>query len=166
MTNLVTEDDSMFVTLTGTATTENSAVAVTQINLPFSYLSSRSHLDDDTNRESSDSPARFSIMNDMLMSGSLAHTTKDDLINEARDTQDNPPYDVFAVDDVNNDVTEPVELCRIVSGLGSSLHASAIIDVPFGIMSMKASHFDAADTNTTHGIMVAIEVLDIYEMQG
>jgi len=160
------DDDDVKITLCGAATTEESSLSVTQVNLPFAYLSSRANMNADTNLENSVTPTKYSIINSMLTPGEVLFSTRDQLVEEARDAQDDVPYDVFAVDDVNNDITEPMELCRIVSGLGSSLHSSAIIDVPFGIMSMKASHFDAADTNTTHGIMVALEVLDIYEMEG
>lgn len=166
LTTIATEEDvDMKLTLVGAATSEDADLAVTQLNLPFSYLSSRGQVKDDTNVEQG-SIARNSILNDMLASASPDDDIVDNIRDIADSEQDNPPYDIFSVSDTNNDVTEPVELCRIVAGVGSSLHASAIIDVPFGIMSMKASHFDAADTNTIHGIMVALEVLDIYEMEG
>lgn len=166
LTTIITEDDvDMKLTLTGSAATENSDVSVTQINLPFSYLSSRGQIDDDTNRESG-TLGRNSILRDMLAPATLGTTTSDDLILEAKDAQDNPPYDVFAMDDTGNDIVEPVELCRLVAGLGGSMHASAIIDVPFGICELKARHQSQADTDVNSPILVHMEVLDIYEMEG
>ena len=91
--------------------------------------------------------------------------TTDNLRAEARDAQDNPPYDEFVVDDLNHDITEPVELGRAVCGIGSN-QGDVIVDVPFGLCRVRAVHHDAADTNVTHGGLMCVKVLDIYPMQG
>ena len=75
------------------------------------------------------------------------------------------PYDVFATDDTDHDITEPVELGRAVCGIGSNM-GSVICDVPFGLAKVRAKHHDAADTNVTHGGLMCVKVLDIYPMQG
>lgn len=166
LTTIMTEDDTdMKITLTGAATTEDAALAVTQLNLPFSYLSSRRHMEDDTNEELGN-VSRHSVLRDLLAPTSANVTVIDDIADEAKNAQDNQPYDVFAKDDVDNDITEPVELCRLVAGLGASMHASAIIDVPFGIMELKARHQSQADTDVNSPILIHVEVLDIYEMEG
>lgn len=167
LTTLSTHDDTdVKITLLGAATTEESSLDVSQVNLAFSYLSSRANMNSDTNLENSITPTKYSIINSMLTPGEVNHAVRDDLVDEARDAQDDVPYDVFAVDDVNNDVTEPVELCRLVAGLGGSMHASAVIDVPFGLMSIKARHQSQADTDVNSPILIHMEVQSIYEMVG
>jgi hypothetical protein len=92
----------------------------------------------------------------------------DDITAEARDAQDNPPYELVDLSDsgdVNHDITEPVELGRAIAGFGNA-YGSCIVEIPFGLADMKATVFDAADTAVNPSGLVCVEVLDIYEMQG
>jgi hypothetical protein len=105
----------------------------------------------------------------MLDSDPIATDSKhDDVIADARNDQDNPPYevlDISASGDTGHDITEPVELGRAIAGFGNA-YGSVIVEIPFGLAKMRATVFDAADTNVTPSGLVCVEVLDIYEMQG
>ncbi len=106
----------------------------TVLNMAHSYLLSRVNQQADTNLESEEGPAKFSVLQRMLSGdpSGAAHNTLDDVIAEARDAQDNPPYEVLDLSDsgdVDHDITEPVELGRCLVGPGSQ-YASMIIDRP------------------------------------
>jgi hypothetical protein len=58
-----------------------------------------------------------------------------------------------------------VELGRAIAGFGNA-YGSTIVEIPFGLAKMRATVFDAADTNVTPSGLVCVEVLDIFEMQG
>jgi hypothetical protein len=90
---------------------------------------------------------------------------KDEVTAFTRDDGDNVPYEVMATETTNHDITEPVELGRAIAGFGNA-YGSVIVDIPFGIADLKATVFDAADTEVTPSGLVCVEVLDIYEMQG
>jgi hypothetical protein len=103
-----------------------------------------------------------------LASDEPSGTRIDDITAEARDAQDNPPYELVDLSDsgdVNHDITEPVELGRCMAGLGNGF-GSTIVEIPFGLAKMRATVFDAADTNVTPSGLVCVEVLDIFEMTG
>lgn len=169
VSTMVTEADSDFnLKLTGIGLDEESAAAATAINIGHSYLLSRVNQQADTNLQAEEGPADQSILRGMLLLSEPNDGRIDDINAEARDAQDNPPYEVLDLSDsgdVNHDITEPVELGRVVAGLGNT-YGSTIVDIPFGICDMKAVHYDAADTNITSKVLVCVEVLDIYEMQG
>ena len=98
---------------------------------------------------------------------SATHT--DNVIDQARDGQDNPPYDVLditASGDVNNDVTEPVELGRLTVGGADGYSRSMVIDVPFGIMNCEAQHYNQDDDNEVFNPVWGVELLKITEMTG
>ena len=165
-TEISTErDQAMALKLVGTGVDEDSAVSTTALQIGFSYLSSRGQVAADSNLESSASPALFSVLNNMLMDSTLSDGTKDNIVDEAQDAQDNPPYDEWTAADTNHDVTEPVELGRAIAGFGNA-YGSTIVEIPFGLAKMRATVFDAADTNVTPSGLVCVEVLDIFEMQG
>ena len=163
VTSLQFENDTAIqLKLVGDGTTEDSALNMTAQNLGYSYLASRSTVPTDSNVESSSTPAEFSMLQQML---SPAFDTADDNIRDnARGEQDNPPYDEFVVSDTANDITEPVELGRAVAGFGNA-YGSVIVDIPFGIADLTAKMTQSADTANIQGL-VCVEVLDIYEMQG
>jgi hypothetical protein len=166
LSDFTTEDDVSFkLRLIGTGIDESAAASIADLGIGLSYLQSRGKVADDTNLETSTLPAKFSILNDLLDDSDLSLTFKDDIVSEAQDAQDNPPYDVMAVDDTNNDITEPVELGRVVAGLGNTF-GSTIVEIPFGLCTVRGTVHDAADTNITPSGLMNIEVLDIYEMQG
>ena len=163
-TEIVTEDDTSFtLKLVGLAATEDSDFGATAQQIGYSYLASRANLDSDTNRESN--IALRSVLGDMLSPASVGVATQDDIRSNAETEQDDVPYDVFANDDLNADITEPVELGRAIAGFGNA-YGSVIVDIPFGLAKMRATVFDAADTNVTPSGLVCVEVLDIYEMEG
>jgi hypothetical protein len=161
-----TEDDAGFeLRLVGSGQDESAATSPSVLTIGHSYLQSRAQVAEDTNLESSTTPAEFSYLQDMLDDSDLALTTKDNIRDSAQGEQDNPPYDIFIPGDTNHDITEPVELGRAIAGFGNA-YGSVIVEIPFGLAKMRATVFDAADTNVTPSGLVCVEVLDIYEMQG
>lgn len=171
VTQLVTQDDtSLFPVLVGTGTDTSSSVNTADVQIGFEYLSSRAQVPEDSNLESSISPTAFSILQDMLAPSSIELGTADDLINIGKNEQDNPPYDVFAAGDTNHDITEEVELGRMVmmpQGSGATLPQTQILDVPFGLMRVLMAHRDPGDNSgITDDLALGLEVLDIFEMQG
>lgn len=138
------------------------------LNIAHSYLMSRATVPSDTNVEMGETPAEYSVLNQLLNPRYQIDTFKDDVINEARNAQDNPPYELVDVSDsgdLNHDITESVELGRAVAGFGNA-YGSTIVEIPFGLCDLRAQAHDAAETNTTFNGLVCVEVLDIYEMQG
>ncbi len=139
------------------------------LNMAHAYLMSRINQPADTNPETTEGPALHSVLNAMLAGDSGASSAiQDDVIEEARTAQDGPPYEVLDISssgDVDHDITEPVELGRAIAGFGNS-YGSCIVEIPFGLARVRATVFDAADTNITPSGLMCVEVLDIYEMQG
>ncbi len=161
-------DDSLFLKITGPGLDEEAGAVGTVLNIGHSYLMSRKQVQSDSNLETDEGPADHSILRSLLLKDEPTYGRSDDLTAEARDAQDNPPYELIDLSDsgdVNHDITEAVELGRVLVGPGSQ-SASMIVDIPFGLAHIELQHYDAADTNTTHNPMWHIEVLDIFEMQG
>jgi hypothetical protein len=167
-TDFGTEDDNSFgFTLCGTATTEEALMNISDQNLAYSYLVSRSTVPADSNLESSNIPALFSIFNAMEEDTNFEITSKDDIVGHVRDNQDNPPYDEIVVDDLTNDAWEECELGRVVTTPASTMTQSTIIDVPFGLMRVLACNRDPGDNSgVVDDLTLSLEVLDIYPMQG
>ncbi len=179
LSQFTTEDDvEFYLTLVGQGQDESSAVSVNSLQIGFSYLSSRAKVPDDSNLESSAGPAKYSLLNDLLDDSDLQVTYKDDVVGTAQDEQDNPPYDIWAADDTNHDITEEVELGRLCLSPQGSMNSNAagvvgtgpqttILDVPFGIMRVLMAHRDPGDNSgITDDLALGLEVLDIFEMQG
>lgn len=168
-TTIVTGADAgVQLKLVGLGLDEESSAAATALNIGHSFLMSRKQVHSDTNVEASEGPADLSILRSLLADDEPSGSRIDDITAEARDAQDNPPYELVDLSDsgdVNHDITEPVELGRAIAGFGNA-YGSVIVEIPFGIAKMKATVFDAADTNVTPSGLVCVEVLDIYEMQG
>ena len=161
-------DDSFVLKLVGIGVDESSTGAATAWNVAHSYLNSRATVPADSNLESSSTPAEHSILREMILDSSgsrLSDSRTDDLMDDAQDQQDNPPYDEFLPGDTNHDITEPVELGRCVTGVANGI-GQVIVDIPFGLASLKATHYDAADTAITTDFTTCVEVLDIFPMQG
>ena len=158
-------DTSVFMKITGVGIDEQSADDATALNIGFSYLSSRSSVPSDSNEESDSALARFSILNNLLSDSPASIAVSDDVRDAAKQEGDNPPYDEWTSDDVNHDITESVELGRAIAGFGNA-YGSTIVEIPFGLAELKATVYDAADTNVNPSGLVCVEVLDIYEMQG
>ena len=150
LSELITEQDlSLALKLTGIGLDETAAAAsATALQIGHSYLMSRSSMKEDTNLESSETPAAGSILNALLRDSIHNPSIMDNVVNEAQDAQDNLPYELLVADssgDVNHDITEPVELGRLIAQACAPI-SEVIIDVPFGIFEVKAQHFDAGDT--------------------
>jgi hypothetical protein len=161
-------DVGTFLCLVGAGADEETTATSTQLNIAHSYLMSRKQPLADSNLETDEGPADLSILRSLLADAEPSGSRIDDINAEARDAQDNPPYELIDLSDsgdVNNDITEPVELGRCLVGPGAQ-YSSMIIDVPFGLCDLYLQHYDAVDTNTGHNPMYTVEVLDIYEMQG
>ncbi len=158
------QDNSYQVRVVGAAVDETAATTGTVFSLNGMYLNSRANQLADTNPETDDTPAKYSHINFML--GDLSIDEQHDVaIGNIQDEQDNPPYDVWAVDDLNNDITEPVELGRCIAGPGSGV-GTIIADVPFGLAEIHARHAGALDQTIVDPVAFSVEVLDIFEMQG
>ena len=162
-----TEGDQGFsLKLLGVAADEDGSqpnAAAYQIGA--SYLASRAQVPADSNLESTDTPAEFSALNDLLGSSLGVSTIDDNIKVDMQGQGDNPPYDEYTPGDTSHDITEPVEAGRIIMTAGATV-ASCVFDVPFGIFSVAAQHYDHADTNITDAVAYAVKVTDIYPMQG
>ncbi len=159
-------DNEYKLALTCDGVDEDSAHSVGVVNIAHAYLSSRSTVPLDSNEESSEVPAQFSHLEQLLRPTNLESGTEESYIRtDVVNDQDNPPYEVFATESLNHDITEPVELGRCIAGTGTA-YGSAIVDIPFGIAGLRATVYNAADTNITPNFSVGVEVLDIFEMQG
>ena len=148
---------------------DTNAFSGGHLSIGHSYLVSRANQEADTNLESEEGPAEFSVLNTMLKSATDTNTTTAAAIREAaRNDQDNPPYEVLDLSssgDVSHDITEPVELGRAVAGYGN-VYGSTIVEIPFGLAKLTARVHDANDTAINPSCLVCVEVLDIFEMQG
>ena len=169
--DITTDDDaSIALKLVGPSDINEEAGATgTVLNIAHSYLMSRNQVPLDTNPQMDETPAEFSVLNQMLNpTGFALDSFKDDVILEAETAQDNPPYELIDVSDtgdLNHDITEPVELGRAIAGFGNS-YGSMIVDIPFGIGEFKSVVYQATDPTITPKGLICLEVLDIYEMQG
>lgn len=165
LTDLFTESDTsgFKLKLVGQHLDEEGGNTATAVHIGQSYLASRSHVPADSNLESSESPQKFSILNEMLRDGQTSGVD-DNVIVEMRDQGDNPPYEVDP-DNANSDITESIELGRAVVSLARPT-ASVTVDVPFGICTLKgAVDLDGTSTDEPNGLVQA-KVLKIFEMQG
>jgi hypothetical protein len=159
------QDADYQLKLVGLGLDEDTATSVTAMQIGLSYLQSRRPPPDDSNLETSEGPAEFSHLNRLLSTTAEYSATADDIHDDVQALGDSVPYDNYTTEDVNNDITEPVELGRAIAGLGNA-YGSVIVDIPFGIANLRLTHYDAADTNITSSPCIAVEVLDIFEMQG
>ena len=158
-------DSSVYLKLVGQVIDEQSADDATALQIGFSYLTSRGQVPADSNEEADAALSRFGILNTLLSSESGNVAITDDVRDAAKGEGDNPPYDEWASNDVDHDITEPVELGRAVAGLGNT-YGSMLVDIPFGLARARATVHDAVDTNVTPSGLMCVEVLDIFEMQG
>lgn len=165
-TVLHTEDDpgGFTLKLVGVGLDADSDVAATGVQIGQSYLTSRATVPDDSNLESSAVPGELSILADMLTDVEQHSNLVDDVRETAADDQDNPPYELITANSPAHDITEPVELGRLIVGRGN-LRDSMVIDIPFGLCEFTARVTNAATTSDTGGL-ISLEVLKIFEMQG
>jgi hypothetical protein len=136
---------------------EEASVSAATFNLATAYLNSRKPVafDDQTD---ADTPAAYSIIRDMFMNYQAA--TDDEVLTIAETTQDHPPYDA---DDVDGPFTQCVEQGRCHTGQGTASISSIVVDVPFGLLQLKARRWNAAATGNFD---FRVDVLGVSEMQG
>ncbi len=171
VTNLSYEGDTAFqLMLVGAGDDEHSdAFSGSVLSIGHSYLLSRSNQLSDTNLQINEGPAQFSVLQNMLDDND--NTATDSVITtDARDDQDNPPYEVLdmsASGDTGHDITEPVELGRCLSSANAAV-GSTIVDIPFGLARLTARAYTSESTSGVDSVrgLIHAEVLDIYEMQG
>ncbi len=144
-------------------TQESHIQLVTADGLLSMYLDSRKQIRADSNEDSDsiNQPTDDSLIR-RLLSPTLGISARDDEITAlARDEQDNPPYQL----DNDGDATKLVEVARLFIGPEAGLTATAIVDLPYGMLEMQALNaYKDAGQNLTEGFDVRIEVLGIYEM--
>jgi len=172
VSSLSYENDASFqLRLIGAGDDEESdSFAGTDLQIGHAYLLARANQPADTNVQTNETPAKFSVLRRMLSGDpSFTQNVQDDIVNEARSAQDNPPYEVLDISDsgdVNHDITEPVELGRLTVGGGDGFTRSMVIDVPFGIMDVSVQHYSQADENEVFDPVWSVELLKISEMTG
>lgn len=164
------EDNEFSLTLVGTGDAEDTdSFTGNSLSIGHSYLLSRVQIPEDSNQEASNGPAKFSTLNHMLNYTDTDVDNQDDVIEEANNAQDNPPYDniesLASAQELYNDITETVEAGRLVSSVGSGV-GSVICDIPFGLANIRVRHFGATDQNIIQPVLMKAEVLQMYEMQG
>ncbi len=160
-------DNEYKLALNAPGVDEDSTHSATVINPAHSYLSSRPTVPTDSNLESSEVPAIYSHLVQLLSPTNLESGSEEAYIRaDAQSEQDNPPYEVFATETTAHDITEPVELGRIVTRLDSNASGSMIVDIPFGLSYVSARHHDIADADITNSNLFTVEVLKITPMQG
>ncbi len=171
VSNLVYEnDDSFQLGLVGSGDDEETNTFTgSYMSIGHAYLCSRANMPADTNPQTSETPAKFSVLRRLLSPDpSITSGSQDNITANARDEQDNPPYEVLDISDsgdIDHDITEPVELGRCSVELGA-VSKSMIIDVPFGIMDVRLQHYSQSDHNETLDPVWGVELLKISEMQG
>ncbi len=159
------QDATYQLKIVGVGVDEDSTTDNAALNVGYSYLMSRTPPPEDSNLETSEGPAEYSHLNRLLSETADYSARTDDIHDDVQALGDAPPYDNWTTEDINNDITESVELGRCVAGLGNSF-GQVIVDIPFGICTLRATHYSQADDNVTNDVSVAVEVLDIYPMQG
>lgn len=163
VSKLIFPDDTTgaHVKLQGTHASEESTVSFTTLSLPQLYLSSRNQVRADSNNDVTDQPADSSVLKKLLSPNYMG--SNDEVIDLARDNQDNPPYDL----DQDGDACEARELGRIHIGQRSGTQATCIVDIPFGISQFEIQAFNRTDTDDAQAVtpvQISVEVLQIYEM--
>ena len=159
------DDADVQLKLVGAGTDESADWAASALQIGFSYLSSRGQVPDDSNVETSTSPTSRSALMQLLSSVGPELSTTDDVRTTSQGEQDNPPYDQWADDDINMDITEPVEAGRVICGPGSAV-GTVICDIPFGLAKLEARHAGSQNQTIADPVAISVEVLDIFEMQG
>jgi hypothetical protein len=148
---------------------ESNAFAGTYLSIGHAYLLSRANMPADTNPQTEEGPAQYSVLKRMLQPDEDDAAGQAYVTHRARGEQDNPPYEVLDISDsgdVDHDVTEPVELGRMTVGGGDGYVSSMVIDVPFGIMDVRLHHYSQADENEVFNPVWGVELLKISEMTG
>ena len=168
--DITTDDDaSIALKLVGPSDiAEEGGATGSVLNIAHAYLMSRSTVHEDTNVQMEETPAKFSVLEQLLNPRYQVDGFKDEVISEARHAQDNPPYELLDVSDssdLNHDLTESVELGRATAEIGRS-YGSMIVEIPFGLCDVRTAVQQAASSTLEPNGLMCVEVLDIFEMQG
>ena len=159
-------DNEYQLGLTCAGVDEDSAHSTSIINIAHAYLSSRAQPPADSNLESSETPAQFSHLSQLLRPTNLESNTEESYIRtDVMQEQDNPPYELFATETTSHDITEPVELGRVICGVGNAV-GTTVMDIPFGLAQFEARHAGSQNQTILDPVAVQLQVLDIFEMQG
>jgi len=157
-------DDDYQLKLVGPGVDEDVVTTGSVFSLAHTYMSSRGHVPADSNLESDETPADQSRLRNLL--APLEDTANaDDVRADVRDGLDNPPYQAFTTEELNPDLSEPVEAGRVICGPGVAV-GTVICDIPFGLAELQARHAGSQNQNIDDPVAFGVEVLDIYEMQG
>ena len=149
-----------YLNVIGTHGDEESTTAFATLSIPQMYLSSRKQVDDHSNTDDDDQPKLYSVLNQLFALGGHS-ASMDEVIDMARDNQDEPPYDL---DEDGNDC-EPVEAARVFLGITSGVQQTVVVDVPYGLCELQAINtYVDAGAERVNGIDVRCEVLDIFPM--
>jgi len=127
------------------------------------YLDSRKQISADSNSDSdsTNQPSDDSLIRKLLSPTLGVSSQDDDVTALARDEQDNPPYQL----NNDGDAISEIESARLFIGPEAALTASAVVDVPYGIMSFEAINaYKDGGANLTTPFTIRVEVLGIYEM--
>ena len=154
----ITTDTSLYATLCHNSLDEESAITgAVSFNLAEAYLNSRKtvQLDDETD---ADTPASFSIIRDMFQDYQAG--TSDEVLVISETVQDNPPYDA---DDIDGSFTQCVEQGRCHTGQGTASISIMNVDVPFGLLCLRARRWNAGGSGNFD---FRVDVLGVSEMQG
>ena len=166
-TQFADEQDAAYsLKLVGLGVDEDTAAGLTAMQIGLSYLQSRSQVPADSNLESDETPAEHSHLL-RLLSPVTENVLTDEITDFVQGQGDNPPYDEVTTEDVNHDITEPVELGRCLSSTQAAV-GSAVVDIPFGICDLKARAYTSESTSGVASVrgLIQAEVLSIYPMQG
>lgn len=160
---LIFPDDAngAYLNVIGTHGDEESTTAFSTLSIPQLYLSSRKQVDDDTNTDDDDQPKLYSVINKLFALGGHA-ATQDEVIDLARDNQDEPPYDLAE----NGNDCEPIEAARVFLGITSGVQQTVVVDVPYGLFEIQGvnANTDDGDNSRTNGVSIRTEVIDIFPM--
>jgi len=164
---LIWNDDTggALLSVTGSHATEESTTTFTSLNIQQMYLHSRdAEIPADSNIESDDVPAKFSVLNRIFTPDTTG--VQDDVVALARDEQDNPPYDLTIV---GNDLSEQHELGRLQFGMFNGASATTVVEVPFGLLNVQAQVLGADEDSTGNLNAVVdynVKLLAVYPMEG
>lgn len=149
-----------FINLIDAHTTEETQETFAALCLPQLYLQSRKQVEDDTNTDDDDQPAQYSVLR-KLLSPMARVDISEEIVDLARDNQDTPPYDL----NFDGDWTEPVLSASAFIGMSTTLQATMVVDIPFGLFELKGNNlYIDAGQNLTNAVEIRCEVIDIIPM--
>ena len=151
--------DGAFLKLIDTHASEESTTAFAVLSVPQLYLSSRRQVEADTN-DTDDQPAQYSVLRKLFSANETGRL--DEIVDMARDNQDQPPYDLAE----DGDMTECVLASECFIGVKYNLQQTMVIDIPFGMCEVQnvQCFLDAGAANADCNLNYRVQVLDVYPM--